>query len=77
MLTPERKAETGLVKKALRTAGYRVKSVRRGTGTARCWIDIQLDMNWPEINTIRGEVEHLAAQTIHRETWEQNCILVH
>jgi len=42
-----RNQEGPAVKKALAAAGYRVKSVTHGTGTARYWLHIKLaDPTW-------------------------------
>jgi len=68
--------QTAAIKKALLKAGYPVKSVRRDTGTAKCWIDIELDIEKDGFNEIRRQVELLAAMTIGREDWHENCILV-
>lgn len=72
----ERREITKAVKKALKLAGYPIKSVKYGTGTARAWIEIRLNLNWNEINKIRGEVERLAAKVSGRASWNDNCILV-
>ena len=76
MLTQERKNETRIVKQTLKSAGYPVKSVCRGKGTARCWIEIKIDTDWQSLNGIRSEIEILAAKTIGRTDWPDNLIQV-
>lgn len=71
-----RREQTKAVKKALQAAGYPVTNVKHGTGTARSWIHIKLNIHWHKLTTIMSEVEHLAAKTIGRESWPENCITV-
>ncbi len=73
---PNRIEQTRAIKKALQVAGYPVTNVKHGTGTARSWIHIRLDIEWQKLNAIMSEVERLAAKTIGRESWPENCITV-
>jgi len=67
-----RAQETAAVKAAVSAAGYKVRNVEHGRGTAYCWIHVNLAQPAPYPMLL--EVEQIAAQAAGRETWGNNCI---
>ncbi len=73
-----RREQTKAIKTVLLESGHPVVSVKHGTGTARSWIHIKLNVEWRALNALAGEVERLAAETIGRDTWTHDtCIQVY
>lgn len=67
-----RNQETTAIKRALTTAGYKVRSVGHGTGTAYMWIHVRLST--PAPYAVIQAVVPIVARAIGREDWGENCI---
>uniref|UniRef100_A0A6M3XYW6 Uncharacterized protein n=1 Tax=viral metagenome TaxID=1070528 RepID=A0A6M3XYW6_9ZZZZ len=67
------KIQSKSAKQALVAAGFQPLSVRCGTGTARCWLEVSLPS---QFTGRREEAENIIRKAANREDWTDDCILV-